>query len=262
MPQGLRRNSGLTYAVFPDILNRVFIARSKIASYSNKDLGMKEIILSRRMFLKASLAGSILLLGGFEAIAQSPASQLTEGLQGTAPLEEQQEEGVIIEAAPAFPRAAPQYEGEGRITLYNTHTGERLRKFVYRKESGDYDPEALVAINRFMRCPYTHEVKEIDIRVIEFLNELDNKLGGDNEITVISGYRSQEYNDILRRRRGIRRRVAKNSLHLAGMAIDFNIPGVRLKKVRKKAEGMRWGGVGYYPRSRFIHIDCGRVRHW
>ncbi|MGL5409211.1 MAG: DUF882 domain-containing protein, partial [Shewanella sp.] len=22
------------------------------------------------------------------------------------------------------------------------------------------------------------------------------------------------------------------------------------------------GGVGYYPRSGFVHVDCGPVRHW
>ncbi|MDH4006707.1 MAG: DUF882 domain-containing protein [Desulfuromonadales bacterium] len=40
------------------------------------------------------------------------------------------------------------------------------------------------------------------------------------------------------------------------------MPGVPLKAVRKAALELRMGGVGYYAKSDFVHIDSGRVRSW
>lgn len=44
--------------------------------------------------------------------------------------------------------------------------------------------------------------------------------------------------------------------------MDFHIEGVQLANLRKAAMKMRAGGVGYYPRSNFVHIDTGPVRTW
>ena len=49
---------------------------------------------------------------------------------------------------------------------------------------------------------------------------------------------------------------------MLGQAIDFRLDGVNLKKVRDAAIELKAGGVGYYPRSNFVHIDTGPVRHW
>jgi hypothetical protein len=64
---------------------------------------------------------------------------------------------------------------------------------------------------------------------------------------------------MLRRRS---RAVAKNSLHMHGMAIDISFPGRELGQVRRAAEALGAGGVGYYPGSGFIHLDSGPVRTW
>lgn len=147
---------------------------------------------------------------------------------------------------------------EARLTLYNTHTHEHL-DVTYRQPSGEYDAEALNAIDQFLRCHYTNKITKIDPGVIEFVNALDKRLGGGNEIHVISGFRSPEYNRLLRR---TGRRVARRSLHQYGKAIDLRIPGVGLKEIRKTALDLRYGGVGYYPRRGFIHVDSGRFRYW
>ena len=76
---------------------------------------------------------------------------------------------------------------------------------------------------------------------------------------VVSGYRSPKTNARLRKRR---KGVASNSQHMYGKAADFFIPGRRLSTVRKAALSLRSGGVGYYPRSNFIHVDSGPVRSW
>ncbi|MDM8927320.1 DUF882 domain-containing protein, partial [Escherichia coli] len=58
------------------------------------------------------------------------------------------------------------------------------------------------------------------------------------------------------------RGVAKKSYHTKGQAMDFHIEGIALSNIRKAALSMRAGGVGYYPRSNFVHIDTGPARHW
>jgi uncharacterized protein YcbK (DUF882 family) len=56
--------------------------------------------------------------------------------------------------------------------------------------------------------------------------------------------------------------VAKNSFHLKARAIDINLPGTELKDLKKLAKFLQRGGVGYYPKSGFMHIDTGPIRYW
>ena len=147
---------------------------------------------------------------------------------------------------------------EGRLTFVNVWTDERL-DVTYRNEAGTYDFEALDEVNHILRCHYTGEVAAIDVRVLEHVNLVQKKLGEDREIHIISGFRSPEYNAMLVRSG---RRAAKNSLHVQGQAVDLQIPGVHPKMVRQAALKLGFGGVGYYPRSKFVHLDSGPFRHW
>ena len=56
--------------------------------------------------------------------------------------------------------------------------------------------------------------------------------------------------------------MAKNSLHMAGKAVDIRLPGVSLADLRDAAMNCRSGGVGFYPGEGFVHVDTGSVRHW
>ena len=92
------------------------------------------------------------------------------------------------------------------------------------------------------------------------LNQLQGRLGFRNaEILVLSGYRSAKTNAAMRRNH---RGVASNSFHIRGQAVDFQVSGVPLAKVRDAALSLNNGGVGYYPRSNFVHVDTGPVRTW
>jgi uncharacterized protein YcbK (DUF882 family) len=73
------------------------------------------------------------------------------------------------------------------------------------------------------------------------------------------GYRTPSTNESLRAHST---GVAKNSLHTHAEAIDLRMPGVQTLDLRKAALALHRGGVGYYPRSDFIHVDIGRVRQW
>lgn len=84
-------------------------------------------------------------------------------------------------------------------------------------------------------------------------------MGTNKPVQLISGYRSLQTNNELRRKSS---GVAKQSYHTRGQAMDFHIEGLQLSNVRKAALKMGAGGVGYYPKSNFIHIDTGPVRTW
>ncbi|MFO0707744.1 MAG: DUF882 domain-containing protein [Nitrospira sp.] len=155
-------------------------------------------------------------------------------------------------------RAAANQLPPGELTFLNVWTDERLT-VTYRNGEGEYDLDALDDVNHILRCHATGEVSAIDVRVLEHVNLVQKKLGGDREIHIISGYRSPEYNAMLVRSG---RRAAKNSLHMQGQAIDLQIPGIHPKVIRQAALELGFGGVGYYPRSKFVHLDSGPFRSW
>ena len=99
----------------------------------------------------------------------------------------------------------------------------------------------------------------MDPKLLDFLYELLKELDYQGEIHIISGYRSPETNESLRNQSS---GIAKHSLHMQGKALDFRLPGVDTKTLRDKAHAMKRGGVGYYNKLDFIHIDTGRVRVW
>jgi len=147
---------------------------------------------------------------------------------------------------------------DGELTFFNVHTDERLR-VRYRDDAGNYDLTALDEVNHILRCHHTGEVAAIDVRVLEHVNLVQKAVAGAGEIHVISGYRSPEYNALLVKRS---RRVARHSLHIEGQAVDFYIPGVAPRELRRAALKLQYGGVGFYPRAKFVHLDCGPFRTW
>jgi uncharacterized protein YcbK (DUF882 family) len=147
---------------------------------------------------------------------------------------------------------------EHHLRLYHTHTGERI-DIVYRR--GDqYLPEAEAQLDHFLRDHRTGDVKHYDPHVFDILSDLAAAVGHPNaEIDIICGYRTPWSNEFLRARSA---GVAKNSQHMQAHAIDIRIPGVDTLTLRNAALALGRGGVGYYPRSAFIHVDTGRVRTW
>ncbi len=145
-----------------------------------------------------------------------------------------------------------------RLRLYHTHTSEKL-DVVYRR--GDrYDPAAIRTLDHFLRDHRTGTVHHFDPRLFDLLNQLDRKVGRpDGEIDVVCGYRTPWSNNFLRSRSSA---VAKHSLHMQAMAIDIRIPGVDTATLRDAALSLHEGGVGYYAREEFVHVDVGRVRRW
>lgn len=146
---------------------------------------------------------------------------------------------------------------ERTLSFYNLHTGENL-KTAYWVE-GEYIPESLSDINHLLRDFRNDEIKPIDLDLLNLLHAITLRLGTSKPIQLVSGYRSPATNLMLHARSS---GVAKHSLHMDGMATDIRIPGHDLRELHKVAAAMHGGGVGYYARSDFVHVDVGPVRYW
>jgi uncharacterized protein YcbK (DUF882 family) len=165
--------------------------------------------------------------------------------------------GLALAANVVRPVFAQALAGTRSLAFENLHTGEKLH--VEYWSGGTYVPDALGAVNRILRDFRTGDVYPIEPTLLDVLDTVRAKLGTVSPIQVISGYRSPATNTKLH---DASSGVAANSLHMRGMAIDIRIAGQALPTVRAAALSLRAGGVGYYPRSDFVHVDVGRVRTW
>jgi uncharacterized protein YcbK (DUF882 family) len=164
--------------------------------------------------------------------------------------------GIGVLGAAAFPALAATGV-ERRLQVLNLHTGEKLKATFF--EQGRYLPDALAAFDHVLRDHRTGEARRIAPGLLDLVSRLGAQFGSDREIQVISGYRSPATNGALHRASS---GVATHSLHMEGEAMDIRIAGVDLSRLRDAALADRTGGVGYYPSSRFVHVDVGRVRRW
>lgn len=155
------------------------------------------------------------------------------------------------------PALAMPSGGVYTVAFTNSHTGESFNG-VYRV--GDkYLPEAFERINYVMRDARANEVFPIDPRSIDIIAAVHRALGTTESYTVISAYRSPHTNAMLREKGG---GVAKRSLHMSGQAVDVRLNSVKASHIRDIGQKLAAGGVGYYGRSNFVHLDSGSFRTW
>ncbi len=165
--------------------------------------------------------------------------------------------GLVKSASAANFKGGVISKGARRLSFRNTHTGESFSG-VYRV--GDkYLPEAFQQINTVLRDFRTGQVYPMDPRVIDIIYTVQRLSGRTTPYEVLSGYRSPKTNNMLRSSSS---GVAKKSLHMQGKAIDLRMEGFSTRRLRDLAVSLRSGGVGYYSKSNFIHLDSGDVRDW
>jgi uncharacterized protein YcbK (DUF882 family) len=143
------------------------------------------------------------------------------------------------------------------LSLVHTHTGEALSAEYC--SGGVYQAGCLAQVNRFLRDFRNNEIHAIDPRLLDILYQLQVLANRAATYEVISGYRSPQTNAALHRASA---GVAEHSLHMDGRAIDVRMTGFPTRRLRDFALSLRSGGVGYYARSDFVHLDTGRVRTW
>jgi len=144
-----------------------------------------------------------------------------------------------------------------RISIVSLNSGERFDGPYWA--DGKYLPDAQKKLQRLMRDHHNGQVHKIDPKLFDQLWELGRRLDIHEPFEVVCGYRSRKTNAMARRRS---RGVAKQSLHMAGRAVDIRLNTVHVSRLADTAREMSAGGVGYYPHSDFVHIDTGAVRTW
>ncbi|GAB6046731.1 YcbK family protein [Methyloparacoccus murrellii] len=146
---------------------------------------------------------------------------------------------------------------ERTLSFHNVHTDEELTIRCCPEQ--DYDRETRLRFSSLLRDHHADEIREMDPGLIDIFFAMSAFTGSSGPFRILSGYRSPETNSWLRR---FSHGVAEHSMHIEGKAVDIRMDDVSTREIRQAGLALAMGGVGYYPRSNFVHLDTGRVRHW
>jgi uncharacterized protein YcbK (DUF882 family) len=143
------------------------------------------------------------------------------------------------------------------LSMVNVNSGETISVTYW--SDGAYHRDALDKLNTFCRDTHEDQKTEMDPLVFDVLWHTANIVHYNGPIEVFSAFRSPTTNAWLA---SMQRGVASDSQHINGNAMDIRFPGVPVFQIRQAARSLNMGGVGFYPRSGFVHIDTGPVRYW
>lgn len=144
--------------------------------------------------------------------------------------------------------------GDGMVSLTNAKTNNSAR-VRYRTADGTYPADAQQQIDRLFGVS-ADSGDHISLRLISALDFVEDRFA--LPIVLISGYRSQEYNDNLRAKGG---GAAKASLHIEGMAADIKVRKNLAMQIWASVKEMGCCGIGFYGGDS-VHIDTGPARYW
>ncbi|WP_411991875.1 DUF882 domain-containing protein [Agarivorans sp. DSG3-1] len=165
--------------------------------------------------------------------------------------------GLGIPKSFASSSIARELPGERFLSMTSLHTNESCEVCFWK--DGQFQEKEVKQLDSLLRDFRRNEATDMDKALYMQMALLQERLGGNVKFDIISGYRSPATNEMLRSKSG---GVAKKSFHMTGQAIDLRVQGHDLAKVHRAALELKLGGVGYYPRSGFIHLDTARVRNW
>lgn len=155
------------------------------------------------------------------------------------------------------PAATGSFSDTRTLSFYHTHTADTLEVTYY--ENGRYLSEPMDELRDFLADWRNGHEHDIDPELMDILWDIQREAGHQGTYEVISSYRSPETNEYLRSKSS---GVAKKSQHVLGKAIDVRLRGLDTARLRDTALSLKRGGVGYYQKSDFVHVDTGRVRRW
>lgn len=145
---------------------------------------------------------------------------------------------------------------------------EEFARRAFRDHRGTFHPSK----------PYPAEWVATRLAPLVRILEVIRHEAGDHPMTVLCGYRDDDYNAYLRERglQGERRAtgVAQDSRHMYGDAADVTIYGMGAHVLHslvielcEQGKLPELGGVGLYERLGFVHVDThkaddGHLRRW
>jgi uncharacterized protein YcbK (DUF882 family) len=161
--------------------------------------------------------------------------------------------------APSIPAPPPELDTTSprTLSLLNVNTKEEITVTYW--SDGTYHRDALDQLNHILRDSQNNQQTEMDPLLFDVLWNTMNATGYHGTVEILSGYRSPTTNAWLA---SVSRGVARDSQHMNGNAMDIRFPGVPVFKIRQAARSLQMGGVGFYPRSGFVHLDTGPIRYW
>lgn len=165
-----------------------------------------------------------------------------------------------VAAAPTYSNAFGLLRGAGdirRVKMYSGRSGESVDAIYWI--DGKYIPEVLKEINHFMRDLRADSAIKMNPGNLDIIAATHHMLDVNEPYMLLSGYRTPATNAMLRDHS---RGVARNSLHMKGMAADLRLKSRSVSQMASAAQACNAGGVGHYNRSNFVHMDCGPVRTW
>lgn len=142
-----------------------------------------------------------------------------------------------------------------RLRLRNANTGETFEG-PYRDAAGPI-PAAIADLAILLRDHHANKVGPVHVETLDYLSDVMSAVGL-TQATILSAFRTPETNARLR---ATQFGVAEKSQHLLGRALDVTFDA-HLSDARAVALKMGRGGVGWYPRSHFVHLDTGPRRSW
>ncbi len=151
-------------------------------------------------------------------------------------------------AAPSEAADATRATTTFDVTFLHVHTRELLPVV------GDVRAARL---SRFLRCRATGAERPMATRPFTIARLMATRFGA-HRIDVLSGYRSDKFNETLRKKG---HQVAAHSRHVRGEALDFRLDGVEPRDLARAVGQIHEGGVGIYE-SGFVHVDVGPARRW
>ncbi len=200
---------------------------------NSSDINVSEPRLSRRKFLTGITASA-------SAILLGPLMQTAEASRQSSPA------ASILSS-----------ETVRSLSFYSPNTREHLAVTYF--DNGRYVRSALKEVNRHFRDHYCGRVHVIDPHLLDYLYSIKMELGFSGSFHILSAYRTPATNNMLRKHSS---KVAKHSYHIYGKAADIRVPGIGTSKLRRAAYRLKLGGVGYYKRDHFVHVDTGQFRSW
>lgn len=139
--------------------------------------------------------------------------------------------------------------------------GSEVEKLTLKKCDGTFAPNAIEHLSVLVRPPGTDKptasyddlakkkgpeiakgIRRVDPRLVDRLQLIVDhfaKKGSTQKIDVVSGYRP----------------ASQGSMHQSGRAMDFRLDGIDNEKVIAFCKTLEDTGCGYYPNSKFVHVD-------
>ena len=137
----------------------------------------------------------------------------------------------------------------GLVTLERPASQETLRVRLF-DSNGKVDPKGRARLAQFLRDRETEQQRKPHPRLMRVLSQVADHFNG-RTIVVVSAYRAPEGS------------TNATSRHATGEAIDIRVEGVSNEALRDYCLTLRRVGVGYYPRSSFVHVDVrDREVYW